>query len=60
MGAGQTSAGAGRLGEGKTTSAGAELLSFSVHLRCFFPQKKSVVDRPDVKPALNVMFVKAV
>ena len=37
MGAGQTSAGAGRLGKGWTTSAGAERLSFSVCLRCFSP-----------------------
>jgi hypothetical protein len=32
---GQTFAGAGRLGEGWTTSAGAERLSFSVCLPCF-------------------------
>jgi hypothetical protein len=44
-GAGQTSAGAGRLGKGWTTSEGADRLSFSVCLRCFSP-KKSVVDRP--------------
>ena len=46
-GAGQTSAGAGRLGKGWTTSAGAECLSFSVCLRCFSPEK-SVVDRPAI------------
>ena len=43
--AGQTSAGAGRLGKGLTTSAGAEHLSFPVCLQCCSP-KKSVVDRP--------------
>ena len=44
-GAGQTSAGAGRLDKGWTTSVGAGHLSFSVCLQCFSPQK-SVVDRP--------------
>ena len=44
--AGQTSARAGRLGKGWTTSVGAERLNFSVCLRCF-STKKSVVDRPD-------------
>ena len=48
-GTGQTSVGAGRLGEGWTTSVGAECLSFSIHLRCFSP-KKSVVDSPGLTP----------
>ena len=44
-GAGQTSAGAGRLNKGWTTSAGAERLSFSF-VGDVSPPKKSVVDRP--------------
>ena len=49
-GAGQTSAGAGRLGKGWTTSAGAEDLCFLVCLLCFSP-KKFVVDRPVTMPS---------
>ena len=47
VGARQTSAGAGRLGEGWTASARAERLSFFGF--CFSP-KKSVVDRPRPGP----------
>ena len=49
--AGQTSAGAGRLGEGWTTSARDEHLSYSICLRCFSP-KKSIVDWPCIQEAV--------
>ena len=39
MGAGQTYAGAGKLGKGWTTSAGAERLSFIGLSAIFLPQK---------------------
>ena len=51
VGAGQTSVGAGRLGEGWTTSARDEHISFSIRLRCFFP-KKSIVDWPGIQGAV--------